>query len=130
MKAVNPQMTDEPCPRCLRLAQAGRIRAETIQRMPKGAWAPMGLDRKKCCFDCASADGLIQFGYFKDDEQGFLMARIAVGEDRQAQYRLPGVPMGLVMTGHVRPSALGDFEKHIAWLEKNDWFGTREVERT
>ena len=36
-------MTDQACPRCLRLARAGRVRIETVQRMPQGAFAPRAM---------------------------------------------------------------------------------------
>jgi hypothetical protein len=116
------EMTDVPCSRCLALARKGVIRTETVQPLPKGAFAPLGLNRQKCCFDCASADTLLRFP--KSGVADFTMARIAVGNDRQEQYRLPGVPMGLVKAGFVRPSKPGDFEKHIAWLDENNWFGS------
>jgi hypothetical protein len=47
------------------------------------------------------------------------MARLAVGNDRMEQYRLPGVPMGLVQQRLVRPSEDGDFEDQLAWLERS-----------
>lgn len=120
-----PPMTEDPCPRCLPLAQAGRIRMEMVQRLPAGAFAPMAVPgedeyRGKCCFDCGAADGLLRV---MPGVPGFVAARIAVGADRQEQYRLPGIPMGLVQQGFVRPSKAGDLEAHHRWLEKNDWFG-------
>ncbi len=125
-----PPMTDDPCPRCKALAEAGKIRPEMVQRLPEGAAAPMatpGEDeyRGKCCFDCASADGLLRA---QQGVPGFIAARIAVGNDRQHQCRLPGVPMGLVAQGLVRPSKRGDLEKHYEWLDKHDWFNTRGEE--
>lgn len=112
-------MTGEPCPKCLEPAREGQIRVETVQRLPEGAWAPLARDGSgKCCFDCASAEVLAQrLG------MTFLMARIAVGNDRQEQYRLPGVPMGLAKTGEIRMSAPGDHADQIAWLERMGWFG-------
>lgn len=118
-------MTVQACPRCKALAVAGRIRAETVQRLPEGAAAPMGLSGQKECYDCASAETLIRMGVVgggSRDEQAFEMARIAVGNDRQEQYRLPGVPMGLVKAHLVRPSAPGDFEEQHAWLKTQDWY--------
>jgi hypothetical protein len=58
----------------------------------------------------------------------FVAARIAVGNERQEQYRLPGVPMGLVAAGYVRPSAPGDFERQLRWLDEHHWWGIREPE--
>ena len=94
-------MTEQACPRCLRLAREGRIRAETVQRMPSGAFAPLGHDGYgKCCRDCGAADGLAAHMKGLD----FLSARIAVGNDRQEQNRLPGLNTGLVLAGFVAPS--------------------------
>ena len=112
-RAPEPEMTEEPCPRCFSMPQLNR---EMVQPMPKGAWAPLAKipGGKPCCFDCASADTLMRMTPTLD----FDMARIAVGNDRREQYRLPGAPMGLVALGYVKPSKEGDLEKHLAWLDK------------
>ena len=47
------------------------------------------------------------------------MLRLAVGNDRREQYRLPGVPMGLCLDGAVAVSEKGDWELHLAWLKKH-----------
>lgn len=118
-------LTDKACPRCLAVAEAGKIRPETIQRVPVGAWAPRAVPNEESaysgpqCLDCGSADGLLRMKY---GLPGWVAARIAVGNERQEQYRLPGVWMGLVACGVVRPSAPGDFEAHHAWLNANGWF--------
>jgi hypothetical protein len=104
--------TASPCPRCLPLGIDGTIRFEMVQPVPDGAWAPLGHNRIKCCYDCASADTLMRLG----DCPTWEAARIAVGTDRQDQYRMPGAPMGLVEAGLVRPSETGDLERHHAWL--------------
>jgi len=122
---VQYEMTELPCPRCLPMAGFGRIRLEMVQPLPKGAAAPLAKvpGGGPCCFDCAAADTLSRLSPKVNREMDFEMARIAVGNDRQEQYRLPGVPLGLVKAGYVRPSKKGDFEKHIKWLEENNWFG-------
>lgn len=109
-------LTEDPCPRCLALVRDGKIRAETVQRLPAGVgMAPIARDGSgKCCFDCAAADGIT--GRMGLD---FLMARIAVGNDRQEKYRLPGVRMGL---NQVRLSAPGDLKNQHAWLDRMNWF--------
>ena len=123
--------SDPPCPRCLKLAQEGHIRPETVQPIPSGLGrAPLGLDGIKCCYDCAAADTLIRCGLIgkpkgRRDDKLFEMARIAVGNDRQEQYRLPGAPMGLVKEGLVRASKEGDFQRHLDWLDRQHWFGLR-----
>jgi hypothetical protein len=126
---AKPALTRTPCPTCLPLAQRRDIDMEMVQRVPEGAWAPISKKYKdvRICFDCASAEALVQ----RAKETGcptFLMARIAVGNDRQEQYRLPGVPMGLVMAGYVRPSKPGDLEEHYKWLDENRWFGEEDRE--
>ena len=50
----------------------------------------------------------------------FEMARIAVGNDRQDQYRLPGIPMGTVQMGITKRSHDGDLADQHAWLEENN----------
>jgi hypothetical protein len=103
-----------PCPRCLALAVGDAIRIETLQPVPEGAWAPLGPNGIRCCYDCASADTLMKIGAAPTWEA----ARIAVGNDRQEQYRMPGVFMGLVGKGLVRPSDPGDFERQLDWLDR------------
>jgi hypothetical protein len=126
-----PRLSETPCPRCLKLARDRRIRVEMVQRLPEGvAAAPLARDGSgKCCLDCASADAvmgrlLTPSAEDGDDRRGqyFEMARIAVGNDRQEQYRVPGAPMGLVAEGVVRPSKPGDLKNQLAWLERMRWF--------
>lgn len=103
----------EACPRCLR----ANIVREAIQPLPPGVMAPRSReDNVRCCFDCAAADTLVALRYVPSWD----MARTAVANDRQAQYRLPGAPMGLVQMGLVRPSAEGDLERQWAWLDQLD----------
>lgn len=109
----------EPCPRCLELKMQGVLRTEMVQPLPEGAMAPLGLDRRKCCYDCAAADTLVKLKIGCD----FGMARVAVGNERQEQYRLPGIPMGLVGERLVRPSEEGDLEAQHKWLDAHEWFG-------
>ncbi|MDO8679381.1 MAG: hypothetical protein Q7R30_12570, partial [Acidobacteriota bacterium] len=47
-----------PCPRCLKLAWADRVRKETVMPIPDDP--PLSReDNKPCCYDCAAADGLM-----------------------------------------------------------------------
>ena len=118
-------LTREPCPVCLGLAKERRIRVETVQRMPEGAFAPLGkYHRMKICCDCNSAEMLLQFKIVGD----FLSGRIAVGNDRQEHYRLPQFPVGLIRDGYVRDN-VGTFEEQIAWLDEKNWFGLRDEEK-
>ncbi len=115
-----PNLEAEPCPRCLGLAREGKLRLECVMPLPPGAMAPLAVDRSgKCCFDCAAADTVMRFNM---GVPGFGAARIAVGNDRQEQFRLPGVPLGLVKAGLVRPSKAGDLERHLAWLGRQPWW--------
>jgi hypothetical protein len=122
MKERRPPMTTAPCPRCLKLAIGKQIRGETVMPLPEGAFAPLGFDRQKCCFDCQSADNLVRV--LKMD---FLPRRIAVGNDRQECLRLPGGThiadaMGLIKEGLVKnwPNH-ADFEAHMKWLDQHVW---------
>ena len=121
-------LTDTPCPRCLDLYKREKIRGETVMPMPEGAFAPMEMyEPKKCCRDCAAADTLIRIGLIgkaardddSDRETAFIMARIAVGNDRQEQLRMPGMPLGLVGQGLVAPCVDGDFDRHHTWLKRH-----------
>jgi hypothetical protein len=119
---VQPLMTVQPCPRCLKLAVDGVIEGEMVQPLPDGVFAPHSRDREhpgSCCFDCASADGLT--GFIHPD---FTACRIAVGNERSEHLRLPaGVRMGLVKQGLVRadPSGPEAFQKHLRWLDAHVW---------
>jgi hypothetical protein len=68
-----------------------------------------------CCVDCASADTLRALAR----GMTFSMARVAVGNDRNEQLRLPGVRIGLAHTGLIKMSAPGDLERHLGWLRDN-----------
>lgn len=118
-----PPMTTAPCPRCLKLAIDGRIRAETVMPLPEGAFAPLGHNNQKCCFDCQSADNVVRLA----QAPGFEAARIAVGNDRQEAIRLPeGIVMaecmGLIKAGYMRPYPnQADWDTHQAWLKQHVW---------
>lgn len=122
VRASVTKLTSEPCPLCLELAKNRRIRIETVQRVPQGVSAPRDLNGNPCCFDCASAHTLMKLKIGLD----FEMARIAVGNDRQEQYRLPGALLGTVAMGCTRPSAPGDLEDQHRWLDKHKWFDIDE----
>jgi hypothetical protein len=114
-----------PCPRCLTLAVKGKIDPTMVMPLhPDPVRNPMARDGTgHCCQDCASADTLVSMCI-----PTFEMARVAVGNDREDQFRLPGVPMGLVLDGLVRPSAKGDFDRHWNWLEQNGLWPHAEEE--
>lgn len=118
-RGIDSTLTHEPCPRCLTLARAGHLRAETVQRLPAGAHAPLGPDGRPCCRDCQAADTLMRFLKIVSYEQ----ARVVVANDRQEQYRMPGLQAGTVLMGVTRPSEPGDLERQHAWLDSHDWFG-------
>lgn len=116
----------QPCPRCFAFYEQGRIPGEMVMPVLPGAMAPLARDGSgKCCQDCASADGMVPRLVPE-----FSMARIVVGNERREQLRMPGLMMGMVKAGWVRPSKPGDFERHIEWLaEHNILHGERVVSR-
>lgn len=107
------------CPTCMRLVFNGIIRTEMVQPLPPKGIAPLNYEGEATCYDCSSALTLMKRVQALD----FNMARIAVGNDRQEQFRLPGVEMGLVADHIVRPSKPGDLDKHCKWLRSLDMFG-------
>lgn len=110
------RMSALPCPRCLELSRDGLIRVETVQPLAAGTLARDGSG--PCCHDCAAADLLVRIGHAPN----FLAARITTGTERQEQYHAPGVAVGLVLEGIMRPSGPTDFAEHLAWLDENNWF--------
>lgn len=119
-------LTDEPCPRCLKLARENALPVEAVQRLPEGAFAPLARDKSgKCCRDCGAADSVLRM---VSSVPGFAAARVVVANARREQYRMPGLPMGLVQVGLVAPSAPGDLEDQLAWLDKNNWFSLESKE--
>src|SRR5262245_48632874 len=89
---VKGMLSEDPCQRCLAMFRAGTLRRETVQRLAVGAFAPLARDGTgPCCFDCASADTLMAI----QKTLSFTAARVATGNCRQEQYRLPGVETGL-----------------------------------
>ena len=115
-------MVDAACPRCLRLALAGRIRDETVMPLRGGALDALAVDGSgPCCIDCEAADNL----HRRYRGMDWASMRVAVGNDRQEQLRLPGAPMGLVKEGITKPSQPGDLERHHVWLGRVVWPLTR-----
>lgn len=120
-----------PCPRCMGLSISGHLWPEMVMPLPQGdGIAPLARDGSgACCFDCAAADGLWRavlrspskhdalFRADRYDLTWFIMARVAVGNDRCEQMRLPGAAMGLAYHGLIAPSQPGDLDAHMAWLE-------------
>lgn len=117
---TRPPLSNAACTLCLELAKAGKIRVEAVQRLPEGAWAPLSkFSIMKCCFDCQSAETLM---HRRSVNLNFEQARVAVSNERQEQYRMPGAPLGLVGAGLVHPSAAGDLDDQHAWLDRMSWF--------
>lgn len=103
----------EPCPRCYALYKEGRIDGETVMPLPEGVRASRSFAGQRQCADCALAETAIKMRYFPNDAQGFLMGRIAVGNDRRELLRLPAIKIG-VFKPLMRDV---DFATHIAWLD-------------
>src|SRR5688572_21996790 len=101
-----------PCPRCVDAMETfNGIIVEMIQPLPSSA-PPLARDGTgPCCRDCAAADALVPWVHPQ-----WVSCRIATGNDRMEQIRLPGAPMGLVAAGFMRANEEGDLERHHAWL--------------
>lgn len=115
----------EPCQRCLGMAWEGELWPEMVMPVPAET-PPLSRDgfNRACCHDCASADGLVAV---TKDMLDFTMARVAVGNERLEQLRMPEdmrPHMGLAKDRLVRLSVGNDaLEKHHAWLdEKVPWW--------
>ena len=133
--ALPPRVTlfeGPACHRCLTLSLGDHVWPEMVMPLPQ-EHAPLARDGSgPCCFDCASADSLWravlspQYAQITDaswrDETWFVMARVAVGNDRLESMRLPLVPRGLIYFGVMAPSDHGDLEKHSAWLDSLGFF--------
>lgn len=121
-------LTEDPCPRCIDAAHKG-MRVEAIQRLPQGAFAPLGFDGRKCCDDCSATDNLRPHVFpgpdhdDQDADRAWQATRITVANHRQESMRLPGVPMGLGKMGRARNSVSGELPAHLEWLESNNDFG-------
>lgn len=108
-------LTEEPCVKCLTLHGEGAVRRETIQRLPEGALAPMcPATGARICWDCNAAYTLVKLSIGLT----YHMARVAVQNCRQEQYRLPGAPLGLVGQGLVKANEPGDFEDQLRWIDE------------
>jgi hypothetical protein len=138
-------VTQPACPRCFSLAFAGKIRAETVMPIPSPA-PPIAIEHlpenaspkgSPICFDCQAAENLAKLGvcgaWIATEPGGpkhpprvdmpFSARRIAVGNERQEQLRLPPElrpHFGLVKAGLVRQTAgehMVALEYHHDWLE-------------
>jgi hypothetical protein len=107
------------CPKCMRLVFNNHIRVEMVQPLPPNGIAPLDYEGEATCHDCHSALNLMR----RVPSLTFEMARVAVGNDRQEQFRLPGVEMGLVADHIVKPSKPGDLDRHYKWLRSLNMFG-------
>jgi hypothetical protein len=116
--------SDQPCPRCRNLYDTNVLDdPEMVQ--PLGEHPALARDGTgPCCDDCRAADTLLSLDHVGPD---FGMARIAVGNDRQEQYRLPAAPLGLVHAGLMKPSQPGDLHAHLAWLARHGIVEAKEA---
>jgi len=127
-KRVKEQLEEEilpPCPKCMRLAQQGKIRNETVQPLQSTlvVQCPMDVETKEpICRECNAAWTLMRLSSVPTWE----MARVAVANDFQERIRLPGTRLGLAMVGIVEPSKKGDMERHHRWLDHYNWFREEE----
>jgi hypothetical protein len=116
----------KPCPRCLALYEAGKIRGETVMPLPEQTppRAIYGAFRgQPCCFDCQAADNLIKCGLIPgpgdgvDQGSSFVAARIVVGNERQELFRMPGYRGTNNINKLLRQNKPGDLGRHQDWLD-------------
>lgn len=126
----NEEAMNNPCVRCFALYVGAHLVGEMVRPLPRHP--SIGLNGEDQCPDCQAAETLLKLGIITVDLRAFMrgnekaiddyfvafrMARIAIGNERMEQFRLPGAQMGLVKMGIMRPSAPGDFEKHMRWMD-------------
>lgn len=111
---MREKLSEVPCPLCLKLFEDNKLRLETIQRLPKGALAPLDSDGNKICWDCNTAFTLCKLGNGTFEQHN----RIAVANDRQEQYRAPGSPIGLAQKQMLMKNEEGDLEDQHRWLDE------------
>ena len=111
----------KPCPKCVKLSDNGDLDHEAI--MPLGKLAPaLSIDGSgPCCPDCQAAENIVKFGILPE----FLMARVAVGNDRLEHFRLPkGTRLGLVASSHMLPCSQDDPRIELDKDPKDAWDGS------
>jgi hypothetical protein len=108
-----PENAQTPCPICVELYVEGHMEREAIQPLRGGAMDGMSLDGRKQCKDCDFAGTL---GRFALKGMPFHACRLTVANHRRESMRLPGVAIGLGLSG-ARTSVPGELEKHQAWLD-------------
>lgn len=109
--------TAVPCPKCMReLESPGPsyegMRGEWVMPLPK--FPPRDENNEQTCRDCDAAWNLVRMRQVPS----FQPARVAVGNDRQEQIRLPGAPLGLAFYGLIRPNRDGDLLRLLEWQDK------------
>jgi hypothetical protein len=88
-----------------------------IQRLPADAPPRSRMTNDPHCFDCESADTLVQ----QESIGPWSNCRTAVGNARCEQYRMPGVPSTpLAYRGLIRLSEEGALESQLQWLRSRD----------
>jgi hypothetical protein len=107
------------CPSCEAAWLQGHIRQEAARPLD-GRPARDPLSRRDTgdliCQDCAVAETLMG-----RQSLTWTQARVAIGNDRQEQHRLPGVPMGVLLELGGQPGQEGDLEAVYRWLESSVW---------
>lgn len=110
--------TGDACPICSGMMTMAhdQLRSEMVLPVPASPRAPTAKrpgPLTRICFDCSAAETVSRLM----PAMTFAMARVAVGNERQEQLRLPGAAIGLVREGLVRPSATGDMRALVEWRE-------------
>lgn len=111
-------VTDEPCPVCLELAQKGSIQTQAVMPLPKFP-ARLRADGRQCCRDCEATESTMSL---IGNHPQFAAARLTVANERLEGLRMPLGMMklfGMCAMGYVRPCSTGDLKPHLKWLEKH-----------
>lgn len=111
------QVTDDPCPVCMELYRAGRIRGRAVMPLPEHP-GRLESSNQPCCTDCQATDTTRRFGNHPD----FAAARLTIANERcEGLVMPPGLMehMGLCMYRMIRPCSNDDLADHRKWLEKH-----------
>lgn len=117
LKRAFDDLTDEPCPVCLRLAASGQIQPRAVMPLPTFP-ALLREDGQKCCYDCQATDATMSLG----NHPSFSPARLTVANERVEGLTMPLGMMehfGMCQMGLILPSSLDDLDHHIDWLERH-----------
>ena len=111
-------LSDEPCPVCLRLVDSGSIQPRAVMPLPRFP-GKLRSDGTKCCRDCQATDATMALGFQHPE---FAAARLTIANERIEGTLMPFGMMerfGLCRAGFILPSSIRDLDRHIQWLERS-----------